>query len=64
MNNLDTLLQLLLSAAQATNQYTALLLKTRAENRDPSDEEINALVLADDVARAKLDDAIQAAKVD
>lgn len=55
MNNALLLTQLLLQAATQVQQFGALLAKAHAEGRDVTDDELNALVAADDAAKARLD---------
>jgi hypothetical protein len=55
-------IQLLLDATTKVQQFGALLAKAHAEGRDITDDELNALVGADDAARARLDALIAAAR--
>ena len=55
MNNALTLVTLLLHATTQVQQFGALLAKAHAEGRDVTDDELNALVGADDAAKARLD---------
>ena len=55
MSNALLLTQLLLQAATQVQQFGALLAKAHAEGRDVSEDELNALAAADDVAKARLD---------
>ena len=52
--NLLLLTQLALQAATRAQELTSLLARTQAENREPTEEELNALASADDLARARL----------
>lgn len=60
--NAIALLTLLLQYSDKLTQIGTLLSKTRAENREPSDAEMDALFAGDDAAKASLDAAIAAAK--
>ena len=60
MTNALLLTQLLLQAATQVQQFGALLAKAHAEGRDVTDAELNALVAADDAAKARLDALIAA----
>lgn len=55
-------INLLLQILTQAQGLTALIQKARAEGRDVTDEELDALVDADDAARARLDTAIAHAK--
>lgn len=44
--------------------YAAVVNKAKAENRDVSSEELDALAAADDAAKAKLDAAIAKARAE
>lgn len=52
--------QLLLQAATQVQQFGALLAKAHAEGRDVTDAELDALVSADDAAKARLQALIDA----
>lgn len=56
------LLQLITSYTLQIQKITELVAKARAEGRDVSEEEINALVSEDDAAKAALDAAIAKAQ--
>lgn len=60
MGNALLLTQLLLQAATQVQQFGALLAKAHAEGRDVTDVELDALVSADDAARARLQALIDA----
>lgn len=60
MNNALVLTQLLLQATTQVQQFGALLAKAHAEGRDVTDDELNALVSADDAAKARLQALIDA----
>jgi len=60
--NAAIILELLLKGAVQLQQYAALLAKSRAEGRDVSREELDNLFIGDDLARAQLQAAIDAAK--
>lgn len=62
MGNALILIQLLLQATTQVQQFGALLAKAHAEGRDITDDELNALAAADDVAKAKLQALIDARK--
>lgn len=61
-NNVDVLVTLLLSATNRAALAGALLAKTRAEDRQPTEEEMQAFYTADDQVRASLQTAIDQAK--
>lgn len=58
--NTQLAVQLLLIALQNTAAIGALIDKARAEGRDVTQDELDALVAADGVARKALQDAIDA----
>jgi hypothetical protein len=60
MDNALLLTQLLLQATTQVQQLGALLAKAHAEGRDVTDDELNALVAADDAAKARLQALIDA----
>jgi hypothetical protein len=62
MNTANLLLvtQLLLQASTQVQQFGGLLAKAHAEGRDVTDDELNALVAADDAAKARLQALIDA----
>jgi hypothetical protein len=60
MGNALLLTQLLLQAATQVQQFGGLLAKAHAEGRDVTDDELSALVGADDAAKARLDALIAA----
>lgn len=60
MNNALLITQLLLEAATKVQQFGGLLARAHAEGRDVTDAELDALVVADDAARARLDALIKA----
>lgn len=60
--NAVLLVQLLLGLVGQAGQIKALLDTAKAENRDVSDAELNALFANDDAAKAALDAAIKAAR--
>lgn len=62
MGNALVLVQLLLQATTQVQQFGALLAKAHAEGRDVTDDELNALVSADDASRARLQALIDARK--
>jgi hypothetical protein len=61
-NNTATLVSLLLGMVDQAAKASALLAKTRAEGRQPTDEEMQTFFAADDKARAELQTAIDQAK--
>lgn len=56
------LVGLLLGLVDRAAAVSSLLAKTRAEGRQPSAEELDALFAADDTARAKLEEDIRVAR--
>ncbi len=60
--NAALLVQLLLGLVGQAGQIKSLLDTAKAENRDVSDAELNALFANDDAAKAALDAAIAAAR--
>lgn len=58
MTNAELAVQLALILLQKANEYAVLVQKARAENRDVTDAELDALAKADDQARAILEAAI------
>jgi hypothetical protein len=61
-NNAAALVSLVLGLLGRASAAGALLTKTRAEDRQPTDEEMKAFYDADDQARANLQAAIDQAK--
>lgn len=57
-------INLLLQILTQAQGLTALISKARAEGREVSSDELDALVDADDAARARLDAAIQRVKAE
>ena len=62
--NIALLLNVLLSALSKLSEISTLINNARAEGRDVSMEELDALDVKDDVARAALVAAIAKAKAD
>ena len=62
MGNAAILVDMLLSMALKGAEVATLLQKTRAENREPTDAEIDAFFASDDAARAALQAKIDAAR--
>lgn len=62
MGNVLLLTQLLLQVTTQAQQFSQLLAKAHAEGRDVTDAELDALVSADDAARARLQALIDAKK--
>ncbi len=60
--NITLALQLLISLTAQAQQLSLLLQKAQNEGRDVTEEELNALVSDDEVAKAALDAAIARAK--
>jgi hypothetical protein len=60
--NAALIAELLLKGLAAVQQYALLLEKSRAEGRDVSRAELDALFSDDDIARAALQAAIEARK--
>lgn len=60
MNNALILVQLLTQGLTQLQGYGALLAKAHAEGRDVTDEELDGLVAADDAAKKRLQDLIDA----
>lgn len=60
--NIALLLDLILKGAVAIQQYGSLIAKARAEGRDITRAELDNLFVGDDLARAQLQAAIEAAK--
>ena len=60
--NAALVIQLVLSLIDRAAAISALLTKAKSENRDVSDDELNALFANDDAAKAALDAAIAAAR--
>lgn len=58
----DLAITLLISALNHASEIGALISRARAEGRDVSDAEIDALLAQDDAAKAKLAAHIQQAK--
>jgi len=59
---IDIALELMLAALNHANQIGALISRARAEGRDISPAELDGLRAADDAAKLKLQQAIDAAK--
>jgi len=62
MTGVELAIQLLLGLVDRAAAISALLTTAKAENRDVTQAELDALVAADDVAKAALDAAIKAAR--
>jgi hypothetical protein len=62
MTNAIVAVELLIRLLAQASAVSELIKKSRAENRDITDEEMDALADADDAARMRLEDAIAAAK--
>lgn len=62
LNNLNAAITLLLTITAQAGRVSAAIAAARAEGRDLRDEELGALQAADDLARAELAEAIEAAK--
>ena len=62
MKNADILFSLLLALLDRASGITALLNVARAEGRDVTDKEIEALASGDDLSRIKLQEAIAKAR--
>ena len=60
--NIDLLLSLLIALATHAGEISAVITKAKGENRDITNEELQAVFDADQLARAKLTVAIAAAK--
>ena len=60
--NATIAIQLLLGLLDRASAIGALISKARADKRDISDAELDALMAADDAARAALEKTIAAAK--
>jgi hypothetical protein len=60
--NTAAILDLILSLVSRLQAAAALIQKARAENREITDAELDTLVADDDAARAKLVEAIAAAR--
>jgi len=63
-NNATTLITLVLGLIDQAAAASALLTKTRAEGRQPTEEEMQAFFTADDQARSSLQTAIDQAKAE
>jgi len=57
------IIDIILSLATRMQAAASLIIRARAENREISNAELDALAASDDAARAALVDAIAAAKV-
>jgi len=62
LNNLNAAITLLLQLTAAAGRVSTLIAGARADGRDLTAEELAGLQAADDVARAALAAAIEAAK--
>lgn len=60
--NLEIAIQLVLALLNRAAQIGALIMKARAEGRDISDAEMDGLRAADDTAKLKLQQHIDAAR--
>lgn len=62
MTNAAILVDLLLGLVDRASAISALLSKAKSEGRDVTEDELNGLAAADDVAKANLDAAIKKAR--
>jgi len=62
MSNASVVVSLLLGALSNANELGTLLAKVHAENRDVTSAELDALFADDDVAKARLQAAIDRAR--
>ena len=60
--NADLLLTLLIAALSRANEIGVLLRQAKAEGRDITDAELDAMAVKDDIAKASLDAAIAKAR--
>jgi len=58
----ETAISLLLALLDRVAAWSALIMKARAENRDITEAELDALATADDAAKAALEKAIADAR--
>ena len=58
--NIDLALTLIIQLLNRSGEISALIAKARGEGRDITEAELDALVSADDLARAELEAAIAA----
>lgn len=62
--NIILILDLIISLTDRVASLSSLIKKARAEGRDVTEEEIQALVVDDDAAKKALDEAIAKAKAE
>ena len=57
--NIDLALTLIIALLNRSGEISALIAKARGEGRDITNAELDAIVTADDLARAELEAAIE-----